>query len=307
MPTLRLWAKAGLFVLLTLTLSVGGLARAAGPQQPQAPQVDSFVYLPLVSRGYACPTTSANSYAQGPVYQWDNDNPVRPAWNHADKNISLRSYNLNTSETKALFSYVSDPNEGNKPPQLGTMFNPDRATNAAANISNVYRINGWNWQNPPLPGTRGSEVTNPGVTVLGLRTTPGDILQVPVSGYTIGGAPTQMEVIVIYADADTVVLHYTREDSAAKGYTVHVDNICTDPNLLTLYTTLDNATRNTYHGGPDATLDYDLVTLTEQQTFGTAHFDEIRIAIVDTGAYLDPRSCWEFWHWVGPNVGGACQ
>jgi hypothetical protein len=50
-----------------------------------------------------------------------------------------------------------------------------------------------------------------------------------------------MEVIVLFADADTVALKYAREDSAgAQGYTLHIDRICTDPNLLALYNVLDN-------------------------------------------------------------------
>ena len=45
-----------------------------------------------------------------------------------------------------------------------------------------------------------------------------------------------MEVLVIFADEDSIALRYTREDSSASaGYTVHIDNICTDPNLLALY------------------------------------------------------------------------
>lgn len=305
MRWMTLWSVIAMAALL---LPGRAPATAAGPAAPQG-GLTEYLYLPLISRGFECPTTSNNTYGQGPVYQWDNDDPVRPAWNHADKNISLRSYNLNQTEAKTLVSYTADPNEPNKPPQIGTMFNPDRTNNGNAGISNVYRINGWDWgSGSPFPGTRGSEVTNPGVTVLGLQTTPGEALQSPTHGRSIGidfGNGT----MVMYADADTVALKFSRADSAApgSGYTMHIDNICTDPALLALYNSLDNTARNTYYGTPDLNNDYDLPGLTAGQVFGTARDTEIRVAVVDSGSYLDPRSCWELWHWVMPGMGGNCN
>ena len=70
-----------------------------------------------------------------------------------------------------------------------------------------------------------------------MSVTPGETLHVPVSNYDLGQG---YEVIVLYADERRVALRYPREDSAgAAGYTVHVDGLCTDPNLLALYTQLD--------------------------------------------------------------------
>src|SRR5687767_12277701 len=61
------------------------------------------------AQGFTCPTTSTNSYQQGMMHQRDNDNPVRPAWNHADKNLALRSYSL-TSALKDFVVYTTpDP------------------------------------------------------------------------------------------------------------------------------------------------------------------------------------------------------
>jgi hypothetical protein len=89
-----------------------------------------------------------------------------------------------------------------------------------------------------------------------------------------------------------VTLNYTREDSAATGYTIHIDHICTDPNLLSLYNTLDapNGPRYQY---PNA--HYNLPTLAAGQTFGTTSSQNIVVAIADTGAFQDPRSCNEWW------------
>ena len=49
-----------------------------------------------------------------------------------------------------------------------------------------------------------------------------------------------MEVMIIFADEDSITLRYARGDSVTyASYTVHIDKICTDPNLLALYNSLD--------------------------------------------------------------------
>jgi hypothetical protein len=240
---------------------------------------------------YTCPTSSGNNYSQGGMNQWDFDNPVRPAWNHADKNLALRSYDL-VNQTKAFVQYGSD--DPQQPPQFATLFNPDRTPT----FSNTYQAHSWNWQNPPNPGTQGPLISNSPwpVTVLGLQTTPGEVLQAPTHARNLGAPFGTGGSVVIFADADSITLHFTREDSAAAGYTMHIDNICVDPNLLSLYNSLDNNTRNTFHPpARDGDLEYNLAGLTQGQTFGTARGTEIRVAIVDTGAFMDPRSRDEWW------------
>ncbi|NLF00431.1 MAG: hypothetical protein GX601_05565 [Anaerolineales bacterium] len=182
---------------------------------------------------YACPSTSSRTYSAGIAYQFDTDNPVRPAYAHADKNIALRSYTLNISTwlKRELVNYGSD--DPKQPPQLATLFEPYRVPT----LRNFYQVYQWLWAPSPDPGTRGEPITDYPVTALGLATTPGELLRVPISGYDIGGG---MEVIVLFADADTVALRYTREDSSgSSGYTLHVSGICTDPALLALYNALD--------------------------------------------------------------------
>lgn len=279
-------------------------ATAAGPA---APQGGPMLYLPVIYRGYSCPATSANSYAQNIVYQEDRDWPVRPAEGHADKNFSLRGYIPNLVDAEALQPGQSDPQEPNQPPQLGTIFNPDRTTSATAGIINVYRTYLWDWGVSPDPGTRGGEDSNPTVGVLGLSTTPGEILQTPTSAYQIVSG--QYQAFVMYADSDTIAIHYTAEDTASFGYTVHVDNICTDPNLLALYNQLDNASgpRYTHQYSGWHTYSYNLPYLAIGQTFGTAHDTEIRVKVVDSGGTVEPRSCWNFWHWAGSGVDGNCN
>jgi len=272
--------RALVSVVLVSLLVTGGRAPRAEAGQPR------FVYLPLVSKPGDCPANTGNSYAGGGAYQYDSDNPVRPPGAHADKNLGLRGYSGTTPNLLVLVDYGStDPIQ---PPQLATLFNPSRLPT----FSNTYRANQWTWADSPAPGTPNGPITDWPVTVLGLATTPGEALRVPTSGYNIGN---NMEVLVLYADADSLALKYTREDSAATGYLVHVDNICTDPNLLALYTSLDSGARYIYHGPHDQTVDYNLPNLPAGAVFGTARGSEIRVALVDTGAFMDPRSCNEWW------------
>jgi hypothetical protein len=134
-------------------------------------------------------------------------------------------------------------------------------------------------------------------TALGMQTAPGETLHVPQSGYDIGGYP-QMEVLVLFADEDTVTLRHTRDDSSAPpGYTVHIDNMCTDPNLLTLYYQLDDASgpRYVYKLPEERPYSYPLPNLLERQTIGTASSAEIVVAVADTGSFQDPRSLNKWW------------
>ena len=48
-----------------------------------------------------------------------------------------------------------------------------------------------------------------------------------------------------------------------------------------------------------------LPTLPAGKTFGTARATEIVVAISDTGSFMDPRSCNEWWQ-VRPGYAGSC-
>jgi hypothetical protein len=254
----------------------------------------AFVYLPLVCASYTCPEDSGNDYASGVAYQYDQDNPVRPAYNHADKNLALRSYALNPDPgaKHELIDLGSD--DPTQPPQFATLFGPARVPA----LSNLYQVHHWTWAKSPNPGTRAGPIEQPSVTALGLQTTPGEVLYVPQSGYSIGGG---MEVLVIYADEDTVALRYTREDSSGSaGYTMHVDSVCTDPNLLALYDVLDDPNGPRYDVLPGHS--YPLPNLPAGHPIGTARGTEVVVAIADTGAFQDPRSCNEWWQ-IRPGYG----
>jgi hypothetical protein len=270
------------------------MGSASGPADPEAMSVRARLPV-FYNQRSACPQTSGRSYGQGIMYQHDTDNPVRPAWNHADKNLDLRGYSQ-SGGASGLVDVGRDAGELFQPPQLKTLFSPARVPSIPA----VYRVNNWNWAPSPAPGTRGSPITNPTVTLIALQTSPGEALHTPIHGRDLGPPAGQGGAMVIFADANSIAIHYTREDTASLGYTVHVDNICTDPNLLALYNALDNGNRYTFPSGG-----YNLPGLTANQVFGTARNSSIYVAVVDSGGFLDPRSCKELWFWEVP-AGGPC-
>jgi hypothetical protein len=248
--------------------------------------------------------TSDNTYSAGEAYQFDRDDPVRPAETHADKNLEMRSYTLNTDP--GLLRDLIDAGFGDDPmpPQLATLFRPYRVPA----VSDLYQVHQWAWEDSPDPGSRAEPIDNPPVTALGMRTTPGEVLQVPVSGYNIGGLPETMEVLILYADADTIALRYTREDSSGSaGYTIHVDNLCVDPNLLALYESLDDpdGPRYVYVPLDQRPYHYDLPNLPEGHPIGVARDEEIVVSIVDSGTFMEPRLCHDWWE-IRPGYGDDC-
>ena len=78
------------------------------------------------------------------------------------------------------------------------------------------------------------------------------------------------------------------------------NDICTDPTLLVLYNSLDGGKRYEFHYR--GWVGYNLPTLLAGKPFGTARNTEIVVAIVDTGNFMDPRSCNEWWQ-VRPGYG----
>lgn len=196
--------------------------------------LDGVPRTPTPTATPVCPTTSSNQYATRTAFQADTDNPVRPAWLHADKNIHLRGYVANTDPglKRELVSYGAD--DGKRSPQLATMFSPVRVPG----LRSLYRVYDWNWSpSSEGPGTRGAPITVWPVTALGLSTIPGEVLKTPESLYNIG--PGNITALVIYVDETSIAFNYHDRDSAGPyGYTIHVDGICTDPNLRTLYNQL---------------------------------------------------------------------
>ena len=243
---------------------VAGLTLLARQLPVYAQNQDEVVYLPMAARPAANCDVQTTYGTLTPTVRTD-----RPAAEHGDLNLALRGWSR-TSANLRLVSYGGDTDA--LAPQIDAMFSPDRRPR----FSSAHRVNHWNWG----CNCRGGPITDWAVTLLGMATTHGEPLSIPDSGYHIGGG---FEALVLYATESRLTLKYSAEDNVVQGYTVHLENICVDPDLLRLYRQLNAAGRGR------------LPALREGQAFGRAAGSEIRIAIRDNGAFLDPRSQKDWW------------
>jgi hypothetical protein len=193
----------------------------------------------------------------------------RPAPVHADLNIALRGWTP-TGSTLGLID-ISGPTDA-LAPQLATLFTDDRLPEFVAN----YRVNNWDWGTNSVAGP----ITEWDVTLIGVATATGEIVELPDSGYDIGGG---MEARVLYAGDDSITLKYTREDNVVSGYTVHFTGVCVDAALRALYEASDAAGRG------------ELPALSANQPIGRARSAELGVLIRDTGAFMDPRARKDWW------------
>jgi len=244
------------------------------PSSPASPAIahsqvitDHYAFLPLVSKQpLGCALIPGVEYGTLDVLGPPTD---RPAEQHADLNLALRSYEV-TSAFRGLVNYggSGDP----QAPQLDTLFADQRVPAFPA----VYQVYDWNWG----CNCRGGLLGDYPVTLAGMGVAPGEVLHLPDSGYNIGN---RYEALVLYATEERITFKYTRDDNVVSGYTVHVENVCVEPRLLALYRTSNDAGR----GG--------LPALRGGQPFGRARGYEIGVAIRDTGMFMDPRSRKDWW------------
>lgn len=254
----------GLLALLVL-LALAGAARA----EPDAPP-SRTVYLPMMSTGGSAARASGCD-VPGAAYQTlgiIGDPTDRPAAEHPDLNLAIRGW-VTSSFPLTVVSY--GPTEDGRAPQLDNLF-PDLRL---PRFSSSQNVNGWDWSTstrfpPPEPYP----------TLLGLSTTPGEALGTPDSGYDIGGG---YDALVLYASSSRLTLKYTREDNVVSGYTIHLENVCVEPDLLALYNQANAAGRRS------------LPALRGGQVIGRANGSEILVAIRDTGRFMDPRSRYDWW------------
>ncbi len=186
-----------------------------------------------------------------------------------DLNLGYRGY-APTNAPLTLVTYATK-NPDAKAPQLAAMFGDNRVPA----FTNAYQRYRWDGDCNCPKDTYSPWPT----TVLGMGVTPGETIYTPNSGYDIGGG---YEYVVMYAGADDITLHIGIEDDTS-GYVVHIDGVCTDPDLLALYQQLDDAGRG------------QLPVLRGHQAFGKAKGAEIQVAVRDSGHFLDPRSRGDWW------------
>ncbi len=82
--------------------------------------------------------------------------------------------------------------------------------------------------------------------------------------------------MVLYAEPERITLAYTRDDSPAVGYVVHIENVAVAPELVALYQQLDAAGRRQLPG------------LRNEEPLGVASGDVLKVAVRDTGHVHGP-------------------
>lgn len=221
---------------------------------------------PPVETVNPCAPISGESYGTLPIVGSPTD---RPAAQHGDINLALRGY----ARTDARLGLIdmSGPTDS-RAPQLAGLFK-DKRTGV---MTNVYRVNHWDWGS----NSRGGAITDFEVTLAGFEVEPGETIHVPGAGYDIGRGN---QVLVLYGDENRITLKYTGEDTVATGYAIHVEGVCVEPNLLALYQQMNAEGRR------------QLPALRAGQAFGRARDTEIRVAIRDTGRFMDPRVRKDWW------------
>jgi hypothetical protein len=235
-------------------------------------QMTSYTYLPLITNPPTDTLPLTVCVPTGETY--GTLDPIEPATGdvaqHPDMNLAVRGYVLTPTAYLGLVDYAGniDPDA----PQLYTLFDDQRTPifNAA------YQVYRWDWN----CNCRGGPITKWDVTLLGMETTPGELIHLPVAGYDVGGG---YGALVLYAEPTRLTLKYTREDNVVAGYTIHLENICVDENLLALYEQLNAAGRSS------------LPALFPGQPLGRAPGAEIDAATRDSGAFLDPRARKDWW------------
>lgn len=267
-------AGLGLSLLLCLPQSdVSAAVRPPGAAIVRSRKADGpacAIYLPLVVRSTVLAPLPDADYGTLAVTAQTAPN-TRDDDAHADWNLALRGY-VATDAAKALVQYGDHVDDPNGPPQLAGLFSPARASL----FTNVYRVYNWDW----ATNTRGGLISTWPVTLAGLASTPGEVLHVPASGYSIGSG---YEVLVLYATEERITLKYTGEGDVIQGYTVHVEGVWVDPPLLALYRACNTAGRGT------------LPALRAGQGLGRALGNEVGVAIRDCGSFMDPRSRLDWW------------
>jgi hypothetical protein len=257
---------ATFFFLLLLSVFTASSMQAQEPV-PAGGTVPTGVYLPLVVVQTIPPTVT---YESIPVMGPPTD---RPPPLHADLNLALRSYTTTIAEL-TLIDLGGDTDSD--APQLAHLFDPPRRPAFVT----VYQVFEWEW-NCGEHGCRVGPLTEPPVTLLEMTATPNEQLFLPRRNAQIFAG--EYKALVLYAEEHRLTLVYTREDTVARGYTVHLEDIRVDPGLLALYQQEHTAGRGR------------LPALRNGQRLGFAWGSTVKVVIRDTGSFMEPRSRKDWW------------
>lgn len=269
-----------LFIIATLPFLVWGVRQAQTYISFGKNQNEQNVQK-LYPQQTTCPTTSSQTY--------ESINPVTPPQrkiqnpeNNPEVNISLRGW-TEVNEAKQLIDYGGDT-DPNPPPSFGSVF-----AGRIPQVVNTYIINEWDWgSGKGIPGKSATPAWP--VHLIGLAASPGEPILGLAAGRKVYGDFTLM---VLYASPNSITFTHSNGDVAPPnddGYPIYFLDICVDPNLLAKYQS-DNA------GGRNS-----LPAIRAGQIFGYAKDTEVKVAVRDTGSFMDPRSRKDWWQF-GPGPG----
>jgi len=217
-----------------------------------------------------CPDSSGANFTTVPV---TGGGISHPDGDHADLNLAVRGYSP-IDVPASLFD--KDGPVDDDPPQLAGIF----ADYRAPAFGQAYRVNDWNW-NCGGSGCRLGPLDHVAATLVTLAAGAGEALGIPHRRSQIYGGG--YKALVLYAEPTRITLGYTRDDSVANGYAVHLEGICVDPNLVALYRSSNAAGRSF------------LPALREDEILGTAANSAVLVAVRDRGVFFDPRSRLDWW------------
>ena len=114
-----------------------------------------------------------------------------------------------------------------------------------------------------------------------METAPNEPLSIPRRTPNIYAG--DFKALVLYAEERRLTLTYTRRDTAAVGYLIHLEDFAVNPGLIALYQATNAAGRG------------QLPALRNGDIIGIADRGTVKIATRDTGQFLDPRACKDWW------------
>jgi hypothetical protein len=285
-----------LLATLALLLLTPAFVEAGSELDPDPPPAQTArVYLPVISRPitdtpaitfrthlpllvhqpaleHSCPENSTAVWPEMAPWQ----SLIAGAALSPDLNLNVRGW-VPVDEYLGFVSYPYPPEE--PPDTLHPLQLSNIADSTSASFMQTYQVNDWDWAGCRCPVPRSSSPYP--VTMLGLRTAPGQALRIASRNVPVD--PAGYAAIVLYADARQIAVKYTGEDRVDNGYLLHLVNLCVDPNLVALYQRLDAAGRRT------------LPVVTNLSAIGVALGYEVDVIVRDSGSFLDPRSRQDWW------------
>lgn len=214
-------------------------------------KISPLSFTPTPVKVFACKSSSSNSYSPIKVLT-KNSKDI----NDRD-DIILPPLTPVKAKMELFYAPVADPDP--KIPALKEIFSPPRLPTFLAGYQSTKEI-------------RGDYIAE--VEILEVETIPGEALYFPHTDYDIGEG---FKAMVLYVSENAVTFKISREDDIVYGYTLYFENLCPDTNLKALYDRLNNQNRDW------------LPAIKEGQIFGWARGESLKIALRDSGTFLDLR------------------